>query len=216
MQLGQNPSQLDSNRFFERFSIETINKNHLFGLGVAEGLKGNFVVLDGKFLKTTVLNTFLKTDTIAHKSVSNFVYTNVLSWKIGNVTAQIDSLEQLVAFIESYAQSQGLPKQEPFVFMLRLHINNIDYQVIDWPKDEAFEPMFYNQYAHLLHETDTGILLLGFLWPSEINISTNQKSKYTVYAVTETQKPALVGALTGIEVKGNIEVYLPQNQLTNK
>ena len=214
-QRGEIDQAKSQEAFLNVFASNSIPKSHLFGIGVLEKLKGYVMILDGKFLSTSIKDTYLKSDTISNLNLNALVYAQVNAWKIEEVEAQIDSLAQFEFILDDLANKQGIGKDENFVFMTRTHINNIGFNVIDWTDGQAFEPENPFQSAHKLYETDTDVLLLGFNLRNSRK-ATNQKSNLNVYVATESHKPVVVGRLDSIEIKGKLTIYLPQKQTISR
>jgi hypothetical protein len=201
--------------FTAKFEQSILPKSHVFGIGVVEKLKGNVIILDGKLLKTSVKDTFLKTDTLTDFKFNALIYSEVSNWRIDEIEAQIDSLPQLASLLVDLSLKKNTESDQNLVFMIRTHINNIGFNVIDWLDNEPFDAANPKQYAHTLYETDTDVLLIGFMIKS-LGQAINQKSDFIVYVATESQKPIIVGSVDSIEIKGKLNIYLPQKQNSKK
>lgn len=191
-------------------SLDTLPKQHLFALGPVAGLKGEIMVVDGKPIITGVADTQLKTDTTFGHQAAMLVYSYVSNWKSIDIDTDINTYQDLERVIGQQAQAHKLDGSRPFVFMVKCHVRNVKFHIIDWRDGETHTPDNHKQFAHDIHETDTGIMLLGFYSTQHQGVFTHHTSHMHVHAATMTQNPRICGHLDDIATMDGFTLFLPQ------
>lgn len=191
-------------------SLDTLPKEHLFALGPVAGLKGEIMVVDGKPLTTGIVNTHLTSDTTFGHKAAMLVYSYVKNWKSIEIDNDVNTYQELEKLIAQQAQVHRLNTAQPFVFLVKCHVKNIKFHVIDWHDGISHTPDNHKQFAHDIHESDTGIMLLGFFSTQHQGVFTHHTSQMHVHAATMTQNPRICGHLDDIATMDGLTLFLPQ------
>lgn len=121
--------------------LDTIqNKQHLYGLGPKEYLKGELLIIDGKsYVSSVNQDGSIKMEETFDVKAPFFVYANTENWKEYTLPKRIRTLKQLEEFIDKKTKKSN----RPFTFKLKgtftkinFHIQNLpDGTIVKSPKD---------------------------------------------------------------------------------
>jgi acetolactate decarboxylase len=149
-----------------KVQLDTLARTHLYGLGVAEGLKGEYLLWDGRAARTRVApTTGTTTDTAWTGRAALLVTSRVSRWQPAEpVPAAVTDLPALEQFIVERAARQGLDTSQAFVFRLEGKPEQVQWHVMEWPGGAAKQHTMQNhkQYAATGQLNQRAVELLGF------------------------------------------------------
>jgi acetolactate decarboxylase len=197
-------------------ALDTLNADNLFAIGHAEGLKGEITVMYGKPVRTKIVDTFLRTDTLSTSKASLLVYTHVSRWKGSEVLEEINSLKQLEEMVLQAAIKENIDVSKPFPFMLKSWCKNIHYHVIDWRDSTEHTPENHKMFAHELIESNTESVVMGFYSTRNEGIFTEHNSNIYANVVPLNDHNMVTGHLNNIETLGTAQLFLPLKGVVRK
>lgn len=121
--------------------LDTIqNKQHLYGLGPKEYLKGELLIIDGKsYVASVNEDGSIKTEETFDVKAPFFVYANTENWKEYTLPKKIRTLKQLEEFIDKKTKNNNRPftfKLQGIFAKINFHIQNLpDGTIVKSPKD---------------------------------------------------------------------------------
>jgi acetolactate decarboxylase len=198
-----------------RIFLDTItNKQHLFGLGPAENLQGELLVIDGRsYLAKTVNNNknIQVTETFDAKGAF-LVYNNVTDWKKIPVPVTVTDLKKLEALINQYAEKID----QPFAYRMITEVDTAGIHIVNQPAD-AKKVMSHSdphgqQFFTIKNER---VDVVGFFSRKHKGVFTHHDSFMHSHLINEARTK--MGHLDGIKMKPNTTVlYLPAEIFTSK
>lgn len=146
--------------------LDTLARTHLYGLGVAEGLRGEYLLWDGHAAHTRVApGNGTATDTAWTGRAALLVTSRVVRWQPAEpVPATVRDQPALQQFIARRAAQQGLGTSQAFVFRLQGQPEQVQWHVMDWPAraTEQHNMQNHKQYATKGQMEGQAVELLGF------------------------------------------------------
>lgn len=197
-----------------KIRLDTLPHENLFAVGVMDSLRGEIVIANGKPLISSIQNTFVKTDTTFNHKATMLVYAYVKSWKEVTIEQDLNNTEELETLVKRLATENGIDVSNPFPFMVKAWVRNINYNVMDWQSGISHTAETHTQFAHGLYNSATTVMLAGFYSENHKGIFTPFDSKILVHAVTSN--PITCGHLETIETFGKMAIYFPDNSGTSK
>ncbi len=192
-------------------SLDTlVSQPHIYGLGPAEGIRGEILIMDSKpyWCKVeseqpvTVINEKVK--------AAMLVYAQVVSWKHTIITDEIKDYISLEKAVEKFASQNGQNLEEPFPFLIKGNITNASWHVIDW-KDGAVHTFDnHKQFASYGSFSNEQVVLLGFYSNKHHSIFTHHSTNMHVHIMDEKKK--IVGHLEEItSAQNNLTILIPKD-----
>lgn len=188
--------------------LDTLNSDHLYGLGVAEGLKGEIIVLDGQSFVTTSGTDDLQTGTGTSVKAAMFVYETIDSWRLAD-QKPVQSLQDLERHLESLIQQQGKSFNHPFAFLIKVKSGKINYHVIDWQPGTDHNMSNHRQFAKNGEITDDAATILGFYSDRHQGVFTHHDSKLHLHVLAGDSK--IVGHVDKLYLQ-EYELFLPDQR----
>lgn len=192
-----------------KIDLQTLSgKPNLYGLGAAEGLKGEIMIWQGDAYQTTVAGSGLATYDGFRKKASLLVYSEVSSWDSIPLPPEIDDLKTLEGFLVQAATDLGIDTKHPFPFLLKGQPAIVSWHVIDWDANDT-------EHTHAKHQQagmrsgwkNTPIEIIGFYGPTP-GIFTHHGSHIHLHATTPDRRlVAHLDQATGIS---SMRLYLPK------
>lgn len=183
-------------------NLDTLQKEHVYGLGVASGLKGEILILDGKTLITSIDNSNLKTENPSGLLAAMLVYQKIEHWSSRKSNEKIENLKQLEAFIEKLVQ----PKGSPFAFLIKSTKGKINYHVIDWKDNTPHAINNHKQFAKTAELVDSEVTILGFYSDRHQGVFTHHNTKMHLHVLSNN--PQIVGHIDQLQLT-EFELLLP-------
>jgi acetolactate decarboxylase len=187
-------------------ALDTIlNKEHLYGIGPLENLKGEILINDGEAFiskvysdgKTVVTNTF-------DVKAPFFVYANVSSWKEMSVPDSIVSLKQLEGYLDAVTKYNT----RPFCFRVKA-ITTADIHIVNLPSNRAVtspKDAHINQKEINIQSTPSE--LIGFFSTEHAGVFTHHDSYVHVHLIT-SDKTKMGHCDAAVFKKGTMKLFLP-------
>ena len=191
-------------------SLDTLlTTTHIYGLGPAEGIKGELMILDSKAYWCKVENGITKTSLNNSSKAAMLVYSRVPDWKSITITGSVKDYASLEKTIEKLAAAHGQSLDEPFPFMIRGDISVASWHVIDWREGTTHTFENHKQFAvngRFMNEPAT---LLGFYSNKHHGIFTHHSTNMHVHIMDD--KKTIVGHIEDISTHANsITLLIPQ------
>jgi len=183
------------------------NFKHLFGLGVAENLQGEIVLLDGNAHVTKPQGDSLLNAETFNVKASLLVYCQVDSWTAETINNSIPSLEALQTFVEQKRDEYHLDPDEPFPFLITATKDRIDYHVIDWEKNTVHTPANHKKFAKSGLLNNEEITLIGFYSDRHQGIFTHHNSNVHIHMYGHRSK--IAGHTDEVQLTAPFELRLP-------
>lgn len=207
--VGAMRNVMHKGELFGTISLDTISdKNHLFGLGPVEYLKGEIVIMDGKIYQSTVAeygNSEIEEENWQVKAPF-FVYANIEKWKEVTFPDSILTFHQLENFLNEC--SKGVIR--PFPFKITGIIDRGDIHIVNLPKGTKVhspEEAHQNQQSYQL-KNDRGEMI-GFFSTEHQGVFTHHDSHVHIHFLSADKKK--MGHLDNMILKkGTVRLFLPE------
>lgn len=191
-------------------SLDTlVNKPHVYGLGPAESIKGEILIIDSKPYWCKV-NTEQPITVITQKvKAAMLVYAQVPKWKTIQVTDEIKDYTSLEKAVEKFASQNGQILEEPFPFLIKGNINIASWHVIDWKEGVAHTFDNHKQFAKYGRFTNEPVILLGFYSNKHHSIFTHHTTNMHIHVIDK--KKTIVGHLEDFSAgTGTLTLSIPE------
>jgi len=191
-------------------SLDTlVNKPHIYGLGPAEGIKGEILIIDSEPYWCKV-NTEQPITVITQKvKAAMLVYAQVPKWKTIRITDEIKDYTSLEKAVEKFAVQNGQTLEEPFPFLIKGNINMASWHVIDWKEGVAHTFDNHKQFAKYGRFTNEPVILLGFYSNKHHSIFTHHTTNMHIHVMDK--KKTIVGHLEDFSAgTGTLTLSIPE------
>jgi acetolactate decarboxylase len=182
-------------------ALDTIAKEHLYGLGAIEGLKGELTVIDGQPFVATVDSMGAKISIDAAAKAALFVYAYVQSWD----TLSLIGTDSITVMIEEELKKRSLTDAFPFIILAQP--NKLNYHIINFTGEQP------NKNNHKQGALSGGIAnqavqILGFYASNKEGIYTHHGSKVHMHFLGASN--ALSGHVDSLNIAERpIKLLLP-------
>ena len=189
-------------------NLDTIsNKEHLYGIGPLEYLKGELMIVDGKSYKSTVTSKgSIKIEETFASKAPFFVYATINKWKEISLPDSVQTIPQL----ESYLDQSTKNHTRPFAFRLTTTLDKGEIHVVNLPAGIAVkspEDAHQNQLTVKLKKQPAE--LVGFFSTEHKGIFTHHDSFVHIHLITSDQKK--MGHLENMMMKkGATKLYISE------
>ena len=189
-------------------NLDTIsNKEHLYGIGPVEYLKGELLIIDGKSYRSTVgAKGSIKMEETFNSKAPFFVYANVAKWKEISLPDSVQTIPQLESFLDQSTKNLS----RPFAFRLTTTLDNGELHVVNLPTGTAVKSPEYahkNQLSVKLKKQPAE--LVGFFSTEHKGIFTHHDSFVHIHLISTDQKK--MGHLENMMMKkGATKLYIPE------
>lgn len=193
---------------FGMINLDTIsNKEHLYGIGPLEYLKGELLIVDGKSYKSTVAaNGSIKIEETFKTKAPFFVYANIAKWKEISLPDSVQTIPQLESFLDQSTKNHT----RPFAFRLTTTLDKGELHVVNLPAGTTVkspEDAHQNQLTVKLKKQSAE--LVGFFSTEHKGIFTHHDSFVHIHLITSDQKK--MGHLENMVLKkGTTKLYIPE------
>ncbi len=187
------------------------NTENLYALGAIENLKGEVQIFNGKPFNTAVIDNALQFDYSFNKKASLLVYATVNKWKTIKIPNNIESYEQLEAYIAETAAAHHINIKKPFPFLLEGTPKSFDWHVINW-KDGDTEHSHEKHIKSGLHGTvqHTAVKMLGFYSDAHHAVFTHHTTNMHIHVKTDDGK--IAGHVDGLSLKKGMVLKIPDTK----
>jgi acetolactate decarboxylase len=192
-------------------SLDTLLSHpNMYGLGPAEGIKGELMIIDSKAYWCKVENGKANTSANNNAKAAMLVYAQVPSWKSIAITDGIKDYSALEKIVEELASKNGQSLNEPFPFMIKGAITKSSYHVIDWIEGTQHTFDNHKQFAKYGSFKKEPVTLLGFYSNKHHSIFTHHTTNMHVHIMDD--KKTTVGHIEEIATTANsITLLIPSN-----
>lgn len=193
-------------RLGSMINLDTIaNKEHLYGLGPLEGLRGEILIIDGTaYISRVESVTDMKVEKTFRGKAPFFVHAYENQWKEYKLPETIISLNDLEAYLLQVADTQ-----HPFVFKLKAKVAEASIHVVNLPegaKVSSPEQAHQGQVSYTLKDIEADIV--GFFSTSHQSVFTHHDTFMHLHLITSDR--TMMGHLDSISFKpGAVILYLP-------
>jgi len=192
---------------FGTINLDTIsNREHLYGLGPIEYLKGEILIADGKsYITKVAANRSIAIEETYKVKAPFFVSENVGKWNEIPLPDSIQSIPQLESFLDKSTKNHS----RPFAFRVTAIINNCEIHIVNLPtgtKVHSPEEAQKNRESYALQNESAE--LIGFFSTKHQGIFTHHDRFVHIHLITTDRKK--MGHLENMTIKkGTAKLYLP-------
>lgn len=191
-------------------SLDTlVNKPHIYGLGPAEGIRGEILIIDSKPYWCKV--DAEKTVTVINEKAkaAMLVYAQVEEWKQITITDDIKDYTSLEKAVEKFASQKGQRLEEPFPFLIKGKIDSASWHVIDWKDGVVHTFDNHKQFAKYGSFRNEPVILLGFYSNKHHSIFTHHTTNMHIHIMDD--KKIIVGHLEEFAATANnLTILIPK------
>lgn len=194
-------------------SLDTVlTQPHMYGLGPAEGIKGEIIIIDSKAYWCKTKNGKAITSIDNKAKAAMLVYAQVPAWKAVTITDAITDYAALEKVVEKLAFQNGFLLDEPFPFMIKGTVSSASYHIIDWKEGTTHTFDNHKQFAQYGRFNKEPVMLLGFYSTKHHSIFTHHSTNMHVHIMDE--KKTAVGHIEEISTNANsITFLIPQRSI---
>lgn len=200
---------MQKGELFGKIDLDTINnKNHLYGIGPLEQLKGEILVSDGvAYVATIGSDDAIQLKETYQVSAPFFVYANVEKWKTLFLPDSIQTLNHLEIFLTEVSKKNPLP----FTFRIDATLDSVAFHVVNWPEAtqiRSSEDARRNQRGFRL--ANTRAELIGFFSTKHQGVFTHHDSFLHIHLITSDKM--MMGHLDEMRLKkGTAKLFVSPN-----
>ncbi|MBW3545677.1 MAG: decarboxylase [Bacteroidetes bacterium] len=188
---------------------ELENKDHLYALGAAEGLKGEILILNSMPYTATAFGNKLAVDSTFKPSATLLVWAQVPQWQDFLLPDSVRSYQEFESFIEAAARQKGLATDKPFPFLLEGKPATVSWHVIDWPAGDTEHSHEKHQASGLQGVSEQQPMqILGFYSMAHKGVFTHHSTNMHLHGRSLDGK--VFGHLDELELADSMVVKLPR------
>ena len=185
------------------------DSTHLYALGALEGLKGEFMVLDGTSFLTR-LNQNLLINTASFDAKAAFmVYAIVPKWNSFSIPSAIKTVEQFEVFVYQTAKENKVDVSQPFPFLIEGMVTSASWHVVDWDESDSV-------HTHLKHvesgrygsKLNQVVTMLGFYSDKHHGVFTHHTRNLHIHAFF--QEDHFIGHIDNFILGEGMTLKLPK------
>jgi acetolactate decarboxylase len=189
-----------------KISLDTVHLSNItYGLGVAESLEGEIVIIAGKCFISNVEDEKVVTRQESSTKAAMLVRTEVKDFIHYEEMPQINSIQEL----EERLKMQGgkLYNGKPFSFLIKSRMLMVDYHIIDWQESVEHSPSNHKQFAMHGSFIDEEVVIVGFYSDNHQGIFTPHSTNVHMHVYNPSRN--IVGHVDGIMSNGIVRISLP-------
>lgn len=187
--------------------LDTIsNREHLYGLGPAEYLSGELLIIDGRSYKSTVLtDTTMRVEETFKAGAPFFVYGNVDRWTGHDIPESVRTLPQF----EGYLDRMTTAAKRPFAFRLSGTVESAAIHIVNLPSGATVSsPDDSHRGRRLYTVRDEPSDIVGFFSTEHQAVFTHHDTYVHMHLLTADR--TRMGHLDEVLFKsGSMKLYLP-------
>jgi acetolactate decarboxylase len=176
---------MKGNDFGGKVQLSTLTRPHLYGLGVASGLRGELLAWDGTITLTTVAPGGKTTSrpAPAASQAALLVTSEVAHWQAVPLPTAVADVATLERLITRAAAQRGLDTTTALPFRLSGRPIAVHYHVMDWPGSTTQHTMEnHKQYAVKGTFVNEAVEVLGFFSRQHQSIFTHHSTFLHMHA----------------------------------
>jgi acetolactate decarboxylase len=182
--VGAMKNVMRKGQLFGTISLDTIaNKQHLYGLGPIEFLKGELLIVDGKAYQSSVISEKeMKVEENYKVKAPFFVYANINDWKEQILPDSVKSLIEL----ENYLDTLSKDTNQPFAFRLSGIVKSAIIHIVNLPAGtKVSSPEDAHQGKTSYQLTDKEVEIIGFFSKQHQAIFTHHDTFIHTHLITK-------------------------------
>ena len=187
------------------------DKINLYGVGPADSLSGEILVVGGKsYVSRLVNDTSMRVEETFQVGAPFFVYAHINDWQEAGFPDSVRTLAQL----ESYLNESAGDTAQPFVFRLLGQVKKASIHVVNLPKGtivRSREDAHLGKRTFLLRNED--VQIIGFYSQKHMGIFTHHDSNIHMHLITNDRK--WMGHIDGLDLQCPVELYVGKMVLQN-
>jgi acetolactate decarboxylase len=178
-----------------KISLDTIHlSNTTYGLGVAESLEGEIVIIAGTCLRSNVEGEKVMTRQELDTKAAMLVRIEVKDFSHNTEMPKISSILELEERLKIQGAKQFNGK--PFSFLIKSRISKVDYHIIDWREGTEHSPSNHKQFAMHGSFVDEEVIIVGFYSDYHQGIFTPHSTNVHMHVYNPSKN--IVGHVDGI------------------
>jgi len=182
------------------------NKDHIYGLGAVENLKGEITIIDNKPFITSVENGKIKFDTTLNNNAALIVFGSVSDWQELQGTSNINTAADVENYLNMALLKNDSSSNEPIPFLIKGNVKSLSWHIIDWADGDMV-------HTHKKHKTsglkgiieNQDVTIIGFYSQNHRGIITHRYSNIHMHFITEDKK--ISGHLDEVKFNKNVFIY---------
>jgi acetolactate decarboxylase len=178
-----------------RISLDTVRfSNATYGLGVAESLEGEIIIIAGKCFRSNVEGEKVLTRQESDTKAAMLVRTEVKDFIHYKEMPAITSIQDLEESLKMQGQKQY--KGKPFSFLIKARLSTVDYHIIDWREGAEHASSNHKQFAIHGSFIDDDVVIVGFYSDNHQGIFTPHSTNVHMHVYNPSKN--VVGHVDGI------------------
>lgn len=188
--------------------LDTISsRQHLYGLGPVEGLRGEILIIDGKAYKSAVVSpTKMSVEETFSIKAPFFVYGYAKNWNKQQLPSHVKILKDL----EEHLEKLNGQHDEPFVFKLMGKVKAATIHVVNLPegtKVTSPDEAHLGQVNYDLYDKE--VIIVGFFSKKHKAVFTHHDTFLHMHLITVDNQ--MMGHLDYAEFKPeDMHLYVPE------
>jgi len=189
-------------------SLETLP--HLYALGALEHLEGEIQIFDGtSYVSKTGADQHVNIMSDFNHKAALLVYAQVEQWNNEIALESFNDHKNLEKQIKDHAIQKGVDITQPFPFLIKGTVSNLNWHVIQWPAGDMVHSHKKHREsgAHGVLENEE-VEILGFYSEKHKAVFTHHTTFLHMHFKTDN-KSIIAGHVDGVTGE-NLTLYLPQ------
>ena len=167
-------------------SLDTLlTTPHIYGLGPADGIKGELLIIDSKTFWCKVENGIINTSINNNAKAAMLVYAQVPAWKSVAITDEVKDYAALEKLVEKFSFQNGQSPDIPFPFMIKGIVNSASWHIINWKDGVAHTFDNHKQFAKYGSFNNEPVTFLGFYSNKHHSIFTHHSTNMHIHAMNK-------------------------------
>ena len=186
--------------------LDTLNnKKGLYGLGPAEYLRGELLVVDGKsFISTVLTDSTMNVEKKYNVKAPFFVYGNVTDWTKQNLPEYVKNMSDLEDVLNNKAENLT----KPFIFKLKGKVKSADIHIQNLPKGSKVSSPKEAHAGQINYKLENeAVELIGFYSTDHKGVFTHHDTNMHIHLITANRDK--MGHLDAVEIE-EMQLFLPK------
>jgi len=189
-------------------ALDTIgDKDHLYGLGPLEYLAGEILILDGRAYSSYVVSdSTMHVEENFNIKAPFFGYANISEWQEYELPRQIQTIDQLEAFVD--AMSTNSPR--PFMFKVTGSVKSATIHIVNLSEgSRVSSPEEAHRGLTKYHLGSEEVEIVGFFSTEHQAVLTHHDTFVHLHLITSDRKK--MGHLDAVDFQpGVLKLYMPK------
>ncbi len=192
-------------------SLDTVlTTPHIYGLGPADGIKGELLIIDSKAFWCKVENGKINTSINNNAKAAMLLYALVPAWKSVTITDEVKDYAALEKLVEKYSLQNGQSLEIPFPFIIKGIVDSASWHVINWKDGVTHTFDNHKQFAKYGSFNNEAVTFLGFYSNKHHSIFTHHTTNMHIHAMDKNK--TTVGHLEELLTAANtLTLLIPNN-----